>query len=874
MMDGLSLEELAALVPEHAWEDPEHTGFTAPCPNCGGKFCACDVGDGTVAAICEQCGDAALRALINGEGADGGEGFGLQRDHDGAVRGAALDYHERGWYSTPLEPHSKKPIHNKWTNYRIEPHEFVLEFRDGRNLGLVSGEPSGGLADVDLDCPEARALAVHILPQTGAMFGRASAPSSHWLYQCSPPDFRTTQYVDPVSGAMLLELRGTGGQTMAPPSIHPTGEPVEWECEGTPRELPHVDLLRHAGKVAAGTLLARHWPKGTRHWAGLALAGALARTKWNERDVDEFIFAVARVANDEEASHRRDDVRTTFRKFQNGGRVTGSPTCAKLFSEVVWSRAQEWLALGHSSDEQRDPAVVEYPDTGRPIIKLVRGKLPDIVDAAEAVLVKNAESLRVFQRAREIVRVISLGGKALERANRSGSLRRPEGVMLLHPITAVALGEILDRLIRWKKINAKGDEVMHDCPERIPIIYQSRLGFWELPILTGLIEAPCLRPDGTVLNQSGYDAETALYLCGDGWLPIPEAPTRTDAEDALRLLREPFAEFPFVDDADRSVLLSAILTALQRRTLFSAPLHGFSAPTPRSGKSILAESIGIIATGRNPAAMGVAESRAEIRKAITGALREGHLIINLDNLVEPLGSPDLARAVTQPLYADRLLGGNQILHLPTNVLWLATGNNLSFKSDMSSRALRCRIDAGVEQPEERRFKIADLPGHLQANRKQLIAAALTILRAYHQAGRPKQNVLPWGGFDQWSAEIREALVWLEQPDPCQTRKAIIVNDPERELVVEVLRAWYANFLDRAMLTREVVAEAGDDLRSALLMVAARRDDSTSIDPRRLGHWLGATQDRIVDGKRLSRDSEVHRVTRWKVTMVDRVDRVV
>jgi hypothetical protein len=27
---------------------------------------------------------------------------------------------------------------------------------------------------------------------------------------------------------MLVELRGTGGQSMCPPSLHPCGEKVEW----------------------------------------------------------------------------------------------------------------------------------------------------------------------------------------------------------------------------------------------------------------------------------------------------------------------------------------------------------------------------------------------------------------------------------------------------------------------------------------------------------------------------------------------------------------------------------------------------------------------------------------------------------------------
>ena len=312
----------------------------------------------------------ASRAVSYGGGAADSETPGSRQDHT-TVRSAALNYYERGWRSTPLRPRTKIPMYEEWPTQRLEPDDIEREFVDGRNLGLLLGEPSGGLADVDLDCPEAVALAAHTLPQTGTIFGRAGSPSSHWLYQCSPPDFRITRFADPVNGATLLELRGTGGQTMAPPSIHPTGAQVEWEGEDTPTELPHAELLRRTGKLAAGSLLARHWPGGNRHQVALALAGALARVGWSEQDVDKFIFVVACVANDEEASSRRTDVRTTFQQLQKGGRTTGGPTCAKLFGEEVWSQAREWLGLHQPGEFRIDVSVNGRKEPPRPLYRAV-----------------------------------------------------------------------------------------------------------------------------------------------------------------------------------------------------------------------------------------------------------------------------------------------------------------------------------------------------------------------------------------------------------------------------------------------------------------------------------------------------------------------
>jgi hypothetical protein len=503
--------------------------------------------------------------------------------------------------------------------------------------------------------------------------------------------------------------------------------------------------------------------------------------------------------------------------------------------------------------------------SGQPEILILPGRIPDIVDEAERVLVANATRLRMFQRSGDIVRVI-----ALDRDTERAGLRRPIGTVQLAAVSPLGLQETFERLISWTRLS-KGEVLPADCPARAPKTYLDRVGGWNLPLLTGVIEAPIMRPDGSILSAPGYDEATGLFLYAEtDWPALPEQPTRADAETALRELIAPFAEFPFVDEAARSVLVAAIITAVQRRLLESAPLFGFDAPGQRSGKSLLAEAVGIITTGRKPPSTGVARTEDELRKAITSALREGQAIVNLDNITRPLDSPDLARAITQSEYSDRLLGVNKMLRLKTNLLWTATGNNLTFKGDMPSRALLCRIDAKMERPEERAFQIPNMPAYLSANRKKLATAALTILRAYHVVGRPRQNVRPWGGFDDWSRDVREALVWIGVPDPCRTRERIIVNDPERDCALSVLSAWRDDFGDRAMLVAEAIVEAGPDLRERLLAVAADRTDPAKIDARRLGTWCRSVEDRIFADFRLSRDGSVRRATVWRVSCVSSV----
>jgi putative DNA primase/helicase len=183
-------------------------------------------------------------------------------------------------------------------------------------------------------------------------------------------------------------------------------------------------------------------------------------------------------------------------------------------------------------------------------------------------------------------------------------LKRQAGTLLLELMQPAALTDIFGRIVRWQRLNKKGEAHDVDCPPQVAITYRSRTGAWGLPVLGGIISAPLLRPDGTVLHRAGYDPATGLFLTEE-WPAVDSSPTRDDALMALALIVETFGQFPFVTEADRCVFVAAILTALQRRLLASAPLFAFSAPTQRTGKSLLAECLAIIATGKEAPAMAV-----------------------------------------------------------------------------------------------------------------------------------------------------------------------------------------------------------------------------------------------------------------------------
>jgi hypothetical protein len=160
------------------------------------------------------------------------------------TRDAARDYIGRGWPVVPLPPREKAAMIDGWPERTFTP----ADFGPGNNIAVKMGEPSG-LLDVDLDDPIAYELAREFLPATGATFGHGQTPQAHWIYQCDAPG-RTRQWKG-ADGAVTVELRGTGGLTMFPPSVHPSCELVEWATAGEPAPATRQELEAACEDLAA-----------------------------------------------------------------------------------------------------------------------------------------------------------------------------------------------------------------------------------------------------------------------------------------------------------------------------------------------------------------------------------------------------------------------------------------------------------------------------------------------------------------------------------------------------------------------------------------------------------------------------------------------
>jgi P4 family phage/plasmid primase-like protien len=253
-------------------------------------------------------------------------------------------FRERGWVPIPVEPRGKLPKRRGWPQSTLETP--TDDFSDDTNIAINLGKPSGGLVDIDLDSPEAEALAGFFLPETGLKFGRASNPNCHWLYGASDCGSIEKYQFD---GEVFVEIRANGANTVFPPSVYEDGEKREFSSYTDPTPIGFTDLRSCAGKLAAASLLVGKWQEGVRHDATLALAGTLARNGWRASEIENFVSAICQVANDHEAAGRLTNIRTTVRRIQEGKSVTGLPTLADIFDEKVAGRLSDWLELGSSN---------------------------------------------------------------------------------------------------------------------------------------------------------------------------------------------------------------------------------------------------------------------------------------------------------------------------------------------------------------------------------------------------------------------------------------------------------------------------------------------------------------------------------------------
>jgi hypothetical protein len=501
----------------------------------------------------------------------------------------------------------------------------------------------------------------------------------------------------------------------------------------------------------------------------------------------------------------------------------------------------------------------------RPVIEITTEE-HDVNDQAVAAL---AQCEALYQRANQLVRIV----RDTSPANKG--IRR-EFAPRIEALPAAILRERLAEAARWIKLAEINDAVM-ELPSRPPgwcvSAVQARGDWRGIRHLEAVLDYPVLRHDGTLLWRPGYDPDTGLLLeLSPNLVRTPDNPTREDAIAARNVLLDVVSDFPFADVVHKSAWLAAVLTPAARFAFLGpAPLFLADSNVRGSGKGLLLDCIALIMTGQSFTVATYTNDEDELRKRITSIVLGGDRLVMLDNVAGKFGNAVLDAALTTTAWKDRLLGSNRMAEAPMYMTWFATGNNVMIASDTARRICHIRLESDCERPEERSgFKHPQLLAWVAENRPQLLAAALTILRAYIVAGRPDMRLRAWGSFEGWSSLVRNAVVWVGMPDPGETRIWLQEqSDIAAEGMTKLLNCLTELDPDGHGLTAAKIVEIYKDKPGSVPACHEDLKDSLEtlldkVDSRSLGNRLRAFRRRVFGSWYIDQAGKQQRAARWVV----------
>ena len=501
------------------------------------------------------------------------------------------------------------------------------------------------------------------------------------------------------------------------------------------------------------------------------------------------------------------------------------------------------------------------------------GDLARVCDEAMFLLIQ--AKAPVYQRGGMLVRIVT-GGEVS-----AGRIDRDVGAPRIVPFDDLSLAELMTRHLVITRRNRKTQEMVRvDCPRLVAQTLLARKE-WDFPPLDVAVEHPVMLQDGSTLEESGYHPATGLFLSLPpfAFQAAYKSPSRRDAEDGLQKMDELLGGFDFVGPQDKSVALAYLLTAFVRPILNTAPIFAFDAHAAGSGKSTLARIGSMLATGREPAFQVYPADPAELAKAVFSALLAGVREIAYDNVDVAVASPVLAVISTGSVFSARVLGLSMNASVPTKVVISMNGNNLQVIGDLTRRILISRLDPPCERPAEREFEFNPVD-EVRSMRSDYVLSALNVMSAYRCSAQ-RVSVKPFGSFEDWSRLVREPLVWLGMPDPCDSIRVLEESDPERGQLRSMLKAVNDSLAKRPFKVAELLsyakkaqhqAELGSSvvrfdaeqrlgLAEALHAVCERRGE---LSAGALGKWLLRMNGRIEGGMRFVRVRQTSIASIWQI----------
>lgn len=395
--------------------------------------------------------------------------------------------------------------------------------------------------------------------------------------------------------------------------------------------------------------------------------------------------------------------------------------------------------------------------------------------------------------------------------------------------------------------------------------------------LDRISHAPFARPDGSIVTEPGYDEATKTVLIPDPeleGLTVPEDPTPQEITAARELLlKEWLGDFPFETQADWANALALIVTPAIRGMVPKVPLAVVDGLQMGVGKNLVADCLLTVYTGHPSRPMNFVDEAEELRKQITSAFRTGQEFFVFDE-AHTLQGAALAQALTASTWQDRILGVSTMAEFPNRVTWISLGNQVQVRGDLTRRVYRISLRPNYANPQDRDASSfrhpgtsgLDLGSWTRKNRRELMTAILTLVRAWFAAGSPyPKRGVSFGSFEAWERIAGGIVETAGLPGFLDNLKVWrSESDFETQYWMGHITWLREKFGDRPFRTGDVKREAMADLQAYL--APPRLDDPADKGyGKALGEAYSRLRNRRYEGMWIERVGWSHgHVSLWRV----------
>jgi hypothetical protein len=481
----------------------------------------------------------------------------------------------------------------------------------------------------------------------------------------------------------------------------------------------------------------------------------------------------------------------------------------------------------------------------------------------------------MFRRGDDMVFTARIGEKGYE----APSGFDEDGPSQIRRLDAVKLSrEVSARYRVTKKVGKSQTQQAMLFPEHVARHVLASLDHMpNLKSLRMVTHTPIARRDGTILHTPGYDeASGVLYLPERGLRveAVPEEPTEDDLAAAVKLVLAMVQDFPFATPHDRANYLGCLLIPLIR-SIVPPPYKMLiiGAPQRGSGKSLLAQIMRQLHGGVFRSEMPREED--ELRKVITTILDGTSApIVQFDNVSGSLKSSTMDGLLTSPVHSDRRLGATAQVTMPNDRLWVVTGNNVLIGGDMDRRVLWSNIDADMEKPEMRpadAFAIPNLEAWVNDNRGALLAALLTMVRAWVVGGRRVKRAQTSDSFGLLTQTLQGILDHAGiEGNVGDQEAAPEMPDPEAEEWSSFLQETHRVMGDGWWTARELIdkfqqgGDFGPDEDALPGDLADKLRHQSAGVVKSLGKMLAKHRNQLSDGRKVQGKGGGNAAMKWRV----------